>query len=361
MAPMSASKSSSKILGLLFHPFLMPFSSMMTSCSRPNFNAILANVSPRTSFVRAFVRKPSCLLSCLSNRNLVMTNPRTESSINSRVSKDSVNCSYSLRADLCVKDFWYKSRFLIFVPTSCSALSLVRKVTIVVLLCYVCVIFLSLLLLLLNVVRAQVLLEVKVSDLDVRRRREEVAKLVVEDNLTAVVGVLETLIGDVLVNELGHLGTGDEFTSGKSEKLSQLRRHILLAVEAVVGGTSLSLLTIGILLSVLHFADELGEVLDVVAERGEFGLNGFEGHYIFLTCLTFKFLKKYIVATVTNSHTIKTNLLLAKLINSGLSMKRNGCLDPSSGQPPAQQSDGHGTTCCPFLTPHHCSFSPVYA
>src|SRR6056300_1140920 len=288
IAPMSASKTSSRIFGLLFHPFLIPFSSMMTSFSRPNFNAILARVSPRTSFVRAFVRKPSCLLSCLSNRNLVMTNPRTESSINSRVSKDSVNCSYSLRADLCVKDFWYKSRFLIFVPTSCSALSLVRKVTIVVLLCYVCVIFLSLLLLLLDVVGAQVLLEVKVSHLDVRGRREEVAKLVVEDNLTTVVGVLETLLGDVLVDNLGHLGTGDELTSGKSEKLAQLRRHILLAVEAVVGGARLGLLTIWVFLGVLHLADELSEVLDVVAESGDFGLNGFERHYIFLTRVTFK-------------------------------------------------------------------------
>src|SRR6056300_181159 len=288
MAPMSASKTSSKILGLLFQPLRIPFSSMMTSCSRPNFNAILANVSPRTSFVRAFVRKPSCLLSCLSNRNLVMTNPRTESSINSRVSKDSVNCSYSLRADLCVKDFWYKSRFLIFVPTSCSALSLVRKVTIVVLLCYVCVIFLSLLLLLLDVVRAQVLLEVKVGHLDVRGRREEVAKLVVEDNLTTVVGVLETLLSDVLVDRLGHLGARDELAFRKFEERAQLRAHILLTVEAVVGGTSLSLLTIWIFLGVLDLANKLGQVLDIVAEGGNFSLNGFERHYIFLTPLIFK-------------------------------------------------------------------------
>ena len=129
---------------------------------------------------------------------------------------------------------------------------------------------------------AQVLLEVKVSHLDVRGRREEVAELVVEDNLAAVVGVLETLIGDVLVNELGHLGARDEFVSWKSEKLAQLRRHILLAVEAVVGSASLSLLTIWVFLGVLHLADELGEVLDVVAERGDFGLNGFESIISFL-------------------------------------------------------------------------------
>src|SRR5210317_2071910 len=98
---------------------------------------------------------------------------------------------------------------------------------------------------------AQVLLQIKVGHLNVSRRREEVTELVVEDDLTAVIGMLETLIGDVLVNELGHLRARDELTSGKTKELTQLRRHILLTVEAVVGSASLSLLTIRILLGVL--------------------------------------------------------------------------------------------------------------
>jgi len=63
---------------------------------------------------------------------------------------------------------------------------------------------------------------------------------------------------------------------------------------------------------------------------------------------------------VTNSHIKKTNLLLFNVTKSGLSMNLNGCLDPSSGQPPAQQSVGHGRTYGPFLAPQNCSFSPVY-
>jgi hypothetical protein len=150
-----------------------------------------------------------------------------------------------------------------------------------------CVIFLSLLLLL-DVVGAEVLLKVKVGHLNVCGRREEIAKNVVEDNLTTVVGVLETLFGDVLVNELGHLGTRDEFTFGKSKESPQLRRHILLTVETVVGSTRLGLLTVRIILGSLHLANELGEALDIGAERGEFGLNGFERHYIYLTKVIFK-------------------------------------------------------------------------
>jgi len=149
----------------------------------------------------------------------------------------------------------------------------------------VCVYLLSLLF---DVMRREVFLQVKVSNHNIRGGCEEVAKLLVEDDLATVLGVLETLLDDVLVHELGHLRAGDEFISGKPEKLPQLRRHILLTVEAVVGGARLSLLTIWILLCVLDLADKFGEGLHIGAESNEFGLDGFERHYIFLTSVTFK-------------------------------------------------------------------------
>jgi hypothetical protein len=148
-----------------------------------------------------------------------------------------------------------------------------------------CFYFLSLLL---DVVRRKVLLEVKVRHDNIRRGCEEVTKLIVEDNLATVLGVLETLVDDVLVHELGHLRARDELTFGKAEKLAQLRCNFLLAVETVVLGALLSLLAIRILLEVLDLTDELDERLDLRAESSNFGLDGFERHYIYLSPLVFK-------------------------------------------------------------------------
>jgi len=147
-----------------------------------------------------------------------------------------------------------------------------------------CFIFLSLL----HVVRRKVLLEVKVRHDDIRGRCEKGTKLIVEDNLATVLGMLKTVVDDVLVHELGDLGAGDELAFGKAEKLAQLRCDFLFAVEAVVLGALLSLFTIGILLEVLNLADELHERLDFGAESSDFGLNSFERHYILLSSVIFK-------------------------------------------------------------------------
>ena len=136
--------------------------------------------------------------------------------------------------------------------------------------------------------RGKVLLQVKVSHGYVRRRLKELLELVVKDELTTVLGVLQLLLGDVLVDELGDLGARNELTLRKSEELTQLRCDFLLAVETVVGGAGLSLLTSRIILDVLHLADELGESLDIGAESGTCGLNGFKRHYTFLSQLIFK-------------------------------------------------------------------------
>jgi len=143
-------------------------------------------------------------------------------------------------------------------------------------------------------VRGKELLEVKVGDLCISWWGKKLLKRIVENNLTTVLGMLEALIDDVLVDKLGHLRTRDELAFWESQELPQLRCNFLFAVEAVVLRPLLGLLTIRVLLGVLDLADELGKSLDVVAESGEFGLNGFERHYIFLTGEIFKSLFFYI-------------------------------------------------------------------
>jgi hypothetical protein len=133
------------------------------------------------------------------------------------------------------------------------------------------------------------LLEVKVGNLDVSRGCEEILKCIVEDNLTTVIRMLETLLCNVLVDELGHLRSRDEFTFWESQEPPQLRCNFLFAVEAVVLRTLLSLLTIRIFLGVLNLANKLSESLDFVAESGKFSLDsGVERHCIYLSDETFK-------------------------------------------------------------------------
>ena len=148
-----------------------------------------------------------------------------------------------------------------------------------------CFYFLSLLL---DVVRRKVLLEVKVRHDNIRRGCEEIAKLIVEDNLATVLGMLETLVDDVLVHELGDLRARDELAFGKAEELAQLRCDFLFAVEAVVLSALLSRLPIGVLLDALNLTDELNKRLDIRTESSDFGLDSFERHYIFLTEVIFK-------------------------------------------------------------------------
>jgi len=129
-------------------------------------------------------------------------------------------------------------------------------------------------------VGAEVLLEVKVSDNNVSWWLEQILELFVKNELATVIWVLETLFGDVLVDELGHFGTRDQFTFGKSQEFTQLRCHFLLTVETVVGSASLGLFAIWILLGALDLTDELGEGLDVGAESGNFSLDSFKRHLI---------------------------------------------------------------------------------
>jgi len=129
--------------------------------------------------------------------------------------------------------------------------------------------------------RRQKLLEVEVRHDDALLGGKESLQLLVQDDLAPVLGVLEAVGRDVGIDKLRHLGTRDEFSLGNAEERAKFGRNLLLSVEPIVGGPGLSLFAVGIILGVLDLSDKLGEVLDVGAERGDFGGDSLEGgHYI---------------------------------------------------------------------------------
>lgn len=140
---------------------------------------------------------------------------------------------------------------------------------------------------LLNVVRAKELLEVKIGDLGIAGL-EEVLELVVHNKNATVVGVLKTLVSNVLVDRLGHLTPRNEFRLLETEEGTKLVGNLLLAVEAVVLGTLLGLLAVGVVLLRLDLANKLGEGLKFGTDGSELDSNGFSRHYILLRFEVFK-------------------------------------------------------------------------
>ena len=140
---------------------------------------------------------------------------------------------------------------------------------------------------LLNVVGAKELLEVKVGDLRIAGL-EKVLELIVHNKDAAVVGVLETLVGDVLVDRLGYLTARNEFSLLETKERTKLVGNLLLTVETVVLRTLLSLLTVGVVLLRLDLANKLSEGLKFGTDGSELSSNGFERHYILLRFQLFK-------------------------------------------------------------------------
>jgi ribonucleotide reductase alpha subunit len=210
--------------------------------------------------VRALVRKPSCFSSNRSNRNFVTTNPRHESPMNSSVSKLClVGSSFSLL--LWVNARWYKLKSLIFVPRISSIEALVSSISVYRLQTY----FLSL-----HVVRGQILLEVEERDDDIRRGFEEVSEGVVQDDLSSVLRVFQSLAGDVLVDLLGDLGAGDELLRCETQEGAEFVVDFLLTIEPVVRRPCLRLAPVGVVLLGFDLSTKLGEGLDLGAEGGDF-------------------------------------------------------------------------------------------
>lgn len=142
--------------------------------------------------------------------------------------------------------------------------------------------------------RAEELLEVKESDLNVGGGLEKVAKLLVEDENAAVVGVLETVSLNVLVDRLGHGATRDKLTLGKTQESTKLLGDLLLAVKSVVLRALSGLLAVGVVELRLDLSDNLSERLKFITESGDLaetgiaGVSGISRHYVLYKSFVFK-------------------------------------------------------------------------
>jgi len=114
-------------------------------------------------------------------------------------------------------------------------------------------------------------LNVQVRDLERRiLDLEKVAKRLVQDDLSTVLRVLQTLFLDVAGDASRDFGTRDEFVRGETQELLHLRAHLERLVEPVVDLALLALLAGRVVDVRLNASDELGEELEITPHRGDF-------------------------------------------------------------------------------------------
>ena len=134
--------------------------------------------------------------------------------------------------------------------------------------------------------RAEVLLKVEESDLNVGGGLEKITKLLVENENATVVGVLKTVGLNVLVDRLSYSAARDELTLGKTQESTELLGDLLLAVKTVVLGALSRLLAVRVVELSLNLSDDFGERLKFITESGnlaEAGIAsvlGISRHYV---------------------------------------------------------------------------------
>tara|TARA_B100001142_G_scaffold215055_1_gene213190 strand:+ start:3745 stop:4212 length:468 start_codon:yes stop_codon:yes gene_type:complete len=142
--------------------------------------------------------------------------------------------------------------------------------------------------------RAEVLLKVEESDLNVGGGLEKITKLLVEDENATVVGVLKTVGLNVLVDRLSYSAARDELTLGKTQESTELLGDLLLAVKTVVLGALSRLLAVGIVELSLNLSDDFGERLKFITESGNLSeafvtvARGISRHYVLDKPFVFK-------------------------------------------------------------------------
>tara|TARA_B100000768_G_scaffold44485_1_gene43262 strand:+ start:11738 stop:12184 length:447 start_codon:yes stop_codon:yes gene_type:complete len=141
--------------------------------------------------------------------------------------------------------------------------------------------------------RAEVLLKVEESYLNVGRGSEKILELLVQDENSTVIGMLKAVLLNVCVNSTSHGTTRNELTVGETEEITELIRNLLLTVETVILSAVRRLLTSGIVKLSLDLTNDLSERLDVRANGGNLSeASGVSRHYTLHTRHIFNYLQK---------------------------------------------------------------------
>tara|TARA_R110002050_G_scaffold42760_6_gene102740 strand:- start:4722 stop:5363 length:642 start_codon:yes stop_codon:yes gene_type:complete len=157
--------------------------------------------------------------------------------------------------------------------------------------------FLSLYRFNLGVMGAEILLKVEESYLNVGGGSEKILELLIQDENSAVVGVLKTVLLNVSVNSTSYGTARNELAVGETEEIAELIRNLLLAVETVVLSAVGRLFTGGIVKLSLDLTNDLSERLDVRAKSGNLSearitsASGVSRHYTLHTRHIFNYLQ----------------------------------------------------------------------
>jgi hypothetical protein len=117
-------------------------------------------------------------------------------------------------------------------------------------------------------------LKVQESNLNIGGGLEKIAKLLIENENASIVGVLESVILDVLVDSTGYKATRNELVGGELKEIAELVGNLLLTVKSVVLGAVCRLLTGGIVKLSLNLTNNLSERLNFGTESGNLNKAG---------------------------------------------------------------------------------------
>jgi hypothetical protein len=144
--------------------------------------------------------------------------------------------------------------------------------------------------------RAEKLLKIQESNLNVGGRFKQIAEFLIENENATVVWVLETVSLYVFVDRTSYGTTGNELTFRQTEECTKLLGNLLFAIEPVVLSPLGRFLSVRIVELSLDLSYKLGQRLKFATKRSNLfkAFSGFAGGFSRHCILYMQFIFKYI-------------------------------------------------------------------